>query len=203
MTDVVLTQTAPRTDIQFNPSDKLEQTQAKLRRLVQDLQKTEAAVNAAVAEINILAAESGGGGVAKHVLATTSGLGPDHTTSGLTEGQVLKAIASDNAAFVQLRLEDLAQMDIVNIQEGDALVFISGYWTPTPISAVVSVSGNNLGSGIGVYKSTIDNVLQFKSLKQGTGITLVDDGETIVINGSAIPGGGGGYPPELGYAGII
>lgn len=37
-----------------------------------------------------------------HVLATTGGLGPDHTTSGLTTGQVLMATGATTAAFAQL-----------------------------------------------------------------------------------------------------
>ena len=42
-----------------------------------------------------------------HVLATTAGLGPDHTTSGLTIGQVLRASGATTAAFAQLQHSDL------------------------------------------------------------------------------------------------
>jgi ribosomal protein L27 len=42
-----------------------------------------------------------------HVLATTAGLGADHTTSGLTAGQVLRASGAAAAAFAQLGHGDL------------------------------------------------------------------------------------------------
>lgn len=42
-----------------------------------------------------------------HVLADTSGLGPDHTTSGLTIGQVLRATGTTTAAFQSLQSGDL------------------------------------------------------------------------------------------------
>lgn len=42
-----------------------------------------------------------------HVLADTSGLGPDHTTSGLTAGQVLRATGATTAAFANLQATDL------------------------------------------------------------------------------------------------
>ena len=43
-----------------------------------------------------------------HVLATTSALGSDHTVSGLTAGQVLKATGATTAVFVQLDHSELA-----------------------------------------------------------------------------------------------
>ena len=42
-----------------------------------------------------------------HVLATTAGLGADHTTSGLTAGQVLRATAAGAAAFQSIQDGDL------------------------------------------------------------------------------------------------
>ncbi|MBK8188816.1 MAG: hypothetical protein IPK79_00015 [Vampirovibrionales bacterium] len=42
-----------------------------------------------------------------HVLATTSGLGADHTVSGLTAGQVLRASGATAAVFAQLQHSDL------------------------------------------------------------------------------------------------
>jgi len=42
-----------------------------------------------------------------HVLATTSGLGPDHTVSGLTTGQVLRATGASTAAFGSLQHSEL------------------------------------------------------------------------------------------------
>jgi ribosomal protein L27 len=42
-----------------------------------------------------------------HVLATTAGLGADHTVSGLTAGQVLRATGATTAAFASLQATDL------------------------------------------------------------------------------------------------
>lgn len=42
-----------------------------------------------------------------HVLASTSGLGADHTVSGLTSGQVLRATGATTAAFGSLQATDL------------------------------------------------------------------------------------------------
>lgn len=50
----------------------------------------------------------GGGHAQSHVIATTSGLGTDHTTSGLTAGQVLRATGATTAAFQALQASDLA-----------------------------------------------------------------------------------------------
>jgi hypothetical protein len=43
-----------------------------------------------------------------HVLATASGLGADHTVSGLTAGHVLRATGATTAAFGALQATDLA-----------------------------------------------------------------------------------------------
>jgi hypothetical protein len=43
-----------------------------------------------------------------HVIATTSGLGSNHTVSGLTAGQVLRALSATDAAFAQLGHSDLS-----------------------------------------------------------------------------------------------
>ena len=42
-----------------------------------------------------------------HVLATTTALGPEHTVSGLTAGQVLKATGATTAAFQALTAADI------------------------------------------------------------------------------------------------
>jgi hypothetical protein len=47
-----------------------------------------------------------------HVLADASALGPDHTTSGLTVGWVLRATAAGAAKFMQLLHSDLGSVGI-------------------------------------------------------------------------------------------
>lgn len=46
-----------------------------------------------------------------HVLATTSALGGDHTVSGLTAGQVLRATGSSTARFQAIQSSDLPAID--------------------------------------------------------------------------------------------
>lgn len=46
----------------------------------------------------------------EHVLATTSGLGDDHTVSGLSTGLVLRATGASTAAFTQLQHSELGDM---------------------------------------------------------------------------------------------
>lgn len=53
------------------------------------------------------AVAAGGVAVGNHVLATTSGLGDQHTVTGLTAGQVLRASSAATAAFAQLAHADL------------------------------------------------------------------------------------------------
>ena len=48
----------------------------------------------------------------QHVIATTSGLGPDHSATGLTAGHVLRAISSTNASFSQLLHSELGNLTV-------------------------------------------------------------------------------------------
>ncbi len=59
-----------------------------------------------------------GGGGGSHVIADTTGLGPDHTTSGLTAGQVLRATAATTAAFQSLVAGDIPGLDANKIISG-------------------------------------------------------------------------------------
>jgi len=69
------------------------------------------AVNAGVTidgvDISAHAADANAHHTQSHVLATTAGLGADHTTSGLTVGQVLRATGATTAAFAAIQDADL------------------------------------------------------------------------------------------------
>ena len=56
-----------------------------------------------------------------HILAGTTGLGPDHTVSGLTAGQVFKASAATTAAFTALTESDLPVHDIITLHSDSGL----------------------------------------------------------------------------------
>ena len=60
------------------------------------------------------------GGVPAHVLATTSALGAEHTVSGLTAGQYLRATGATTAKFQTIQLSDLGT------GTPDATTFLSG-----------------------------------------------------------------------------
>ena len=64
-----------------------------------------------------------------HELATTSGLGADHTTSGLTAGQVLRATSATAAAFQAIADADLPSTisrDSESVAAGDVSGSLSG-----------------------------------------------------------------------------
>lgn len=162
-----MTQPVPVTTLQFNEGDA---TSAKLRRLVQDLVTAEQALNSLISAAN--STVSPDDTVPKHVLANTAGLGADHTASGLTVGQVLKAISATNAAFSQLKFSDLAGSDVSDApSDGEFMQFIDGYWVASAAPPGGS-SGANIGGGAGIYASNSGAVLQFKTLLYAAGLLI-------------------------------
>lgn len=106
-----------------------------------------------------------------HVLASTSGLGADHTVSGLTAGQVLRASSATTAAFAQLAHGDLSgigtnthtQIDThidtadihvahsgVSILAGDGLTGGGDLSANRSLALASSVAGNGLTFTTGV-----------------------------------------------------
>lgn len=119
-------------DVQFSGNTE---TDAKLRRLVEDFRNVESLLRAIIDEINNAGTGTGGGGTTQHVLATTSGLGMDHTTGGLTAGMVLKAFSADNAQFAHLRFGEMEQVDpetFVSVPNGYVLTMFDGYYSMKP-----------------------------------------------------------------------
>lgn len=121
-------------DLQFNGQTDTEQ---KLRRLMDDLRKLQSAVNSLIDEVVTLSDAPAADD--QHVLATTSGLGPEHTVSGLTSGQALVAASATSALFRQLLLTDLGNTDLGSPQQNFVITFVNGYptWAAVPTPAVV------------------------------------------------------------------
>lgn len=167
------------TTVQFNSTDP-KQIIASLRRLVQDILAAERAVNALISYSSTPNAENE---TLPHVLATTAGLDPDHTVSGLTKGQVLKAISADDAAFAQLALGELAGFSIVNPAQNQLIQFVDGYWTNVDGDFTGQDNdGANDGSGAGIYIGKTGVTLQFRSLVRGVGMDIEEDSADIVIS---------------------
>lgn len=182
------------TTVNFQGTDA---TASSLRRLAQDLQTVERALNQLISLGNTAVDPSTK--VPPHVLATTSGLDVDHTVTGLTAGQVLKAISAVNAAFEKLKFSELQLSDISdNPSNGQILQFVDGFWTNVNASEVEGITGaTNVGSGIGkVFLSISGTTLQFRSI-QGVGITVTQDADTITLTlpGDALQGPPGPQSP--------
>lgn len=164
------------TTVNFQGSDA---NASSLRRLAQDLQVVERALNQLISLENTDVDPSNK--VPPHILATTSGLDVDHTVSGLTAGQVLKAISATNAAFQELKFSELADSDITdNPENGQYIQFVDGFWVAANAPPGGS-SGMNLGAGAGIYASNSGAVLQFKSLLTIAGLTLIPSGSSITV----------------------
>ncbi len=59
----------------------------------------------------------------------------------------------------------------------------------TNIANIFVSSGQSIGSGIAVFKDKTSNLLRFKSLIQGSNVTLTDNGNDITIAASLVGGG--------------
>lgn len=74
----------------------------------------------------------------------------------------------------------------------------AGYVDPASHSHVLSVTGENVGSGIGLFAGSNGSehvVLDLKTLNAGAGIAISDDGKSITIRATGSGGGGGGECP--------
>lgn len=133
-------------DLQFNGQTDTEQ---KLRRLMDDLRTMQRALNTLLETVASLEVTAGAGGVDDHVLATLTGLGPEHTIQGMAEGMVLITNASDNALFRKLLLTDLDQTDLGSPEEDEVITFVDGYptWAPIPDPVIPPIDASTISHG--------------------------------------------------------
>lgn len=89
-----------------------------------------------------------------HVIADTSGLGADHTTSGLTAGQVLRASSASAAAFAQLGHGDLGS---VSADQHHAQSHTQSDHTGTGSTSTQAL-GDAASAGSGTKPANIDHV---------------------------------------------
>lgn len=76
----------------------------------------------------------------------------------------------------------------------------TGATGPEPVT---SVNGENIGPGAGIFFGTNGGsniMLEFKTLRGGTGVTITDDGQTLTINVANASGGGNGTVISDGFA---
>lgn len=116
-------------DIQFTS----QYDATKMQQLVQALVTAETTINALMGNIQTLQTQINDNttSTAKHVLATETGLGAEHTVSGLSAGDVLVATGPTSARFEKLPLQDLADMDVATFsaaQNGYVLGLTNGYF---------------------------------------------------------------------------
>ena len=80
-----------------------------------------------------------------HVLATTSGLGPDHTVSGLTARQVLVASGATTALFRTLQSGDLptgATLSVSSTNDGTSHAITTSNAVTTATAVILATDSN-------------------------------------------------------------
>jgi hypothetical protein len=118
-----------------------------------------------------------------HVLATTAGLGADHTVSGLTAGQVLKATGTSTAAFGALALSD-ASGSISAAQHGTQASTAGSTADHTgTLSANARLQAQKNGTGVGSPRPTFN-------FKEGANITLTVSDTGSVVDVTIASAGG-------------
>lgn len=102
-----------------------------------------------------------------HVLATTSGLGSEHTVSGLAEGQFLRATGATTAAFQTIQDSDLGS------GTADSSSYLRGDRTWATITA---------GFNQTIQEESVDLTQRPKINFVGSGITAADNAGTLVTD---------------------
>lgn len=77
----------------------------------------------------------------------------------------------------------LSGLDVTGANNGDAIVLAGGVWTPGTGGAS-SDTASNLGGGAQVFKSKVGADFQFRSLVQGSNITITQNANDITIASS-------------------
>jgi hypothetical protein len=174
----VTTQQLTLTDIQFTGNDA---TDAKLRRLVQDMIVAEKAINSLLNSVSTLTSESSSG---SSTLFANPDLQAAFEVEGLTAGEVLIALSATSAAFAKLKLAQLADVAVGGITDGEVLTYSYGEWTNMPLPETSGgATAENIGTGAGPFAGIEAGVLAFKSISgDGSSIEVDTTEDTITVS---------------------
>lgn len=161
-------------DLQFAGNDANTE---KLRRLMDDLRKLVRGVNTLIEQVNELAT-AGVVTTQVHQLASELGLGPEHTVSGLTVGDVLTATTAEAARFRHLRFADIDQNDFNygSLANGDVIRYRDGYFVFEGLPGISGITDPG-GDAILTWRSDL-STLGFRSA--GLGLDM-DTGSLFVV----------------------
>lgn len=128
-----------------------------------------------------------------HVLASTSGLGADHTVSGLTSRQVLIATGSTTALFRALQAGDLPTGDTLSVSSTNsgnshAITSSSAVSSSTAVILATDSNGRTRVQGLAIGESSTQNALQItkNSGSPAMIVTAKSNGELATPDGEAI-----------------
>lgn len=130
-----------------------------------------------------------------HVLATTTALGPDHTVSGLTSGQVLKATGATAARFVQLLHSELGSIGANDHHNRQHSITSASDHTVT--GAALDVVGLSATNTLGILTPSA-------AVSSATSALLKTDGNgRVQVRGLGINGAPTGDTLYVGGAGTV
>ena len=109
-------------------------------------------------------------------------------TTGTTYTNGVIVFAGEKNEVLEFKTLMTKTPGLINITQDESLIYFSG-GTPTVI-------GNNVGVGVDIYKNTTitggSTTLNFRSLLAGSGATIIQSGDTIIISANIPTGGTGG-----------
>lgn len=133
---------------------------------------------------------------------------PAPPNNAVRVGQVIRSHATQGQILVRVQIiEALRELHDVNVTapaDGDILVYDSTTqtWLNEPNTGGTGEvnTASNLGAGTGLFAGKVVADLQFKSLVEGTGVTITSDATTVTINAS---GAGGAVDSVNGKTGVV
>lgn len=108
-----------------------------------------------------------------HVLATATALGPDHTVSGLTAGQVLKATSATAAKFVQLAHTELSSIGTNTHAQIDTHIAATG----TAVHGLGTIS-TQAAANVAITGGSITGITDLAVADGGTGASTASAART-------------------------
>ena len=119
----------------------------------------------------------------------------------VTQGTILR---ESDMALVSTKTDINSPISDVGLYD---VVFAAGQWSLVPYMLGLITGAANLGTGEGTFANTVANILNFKSLKAGAGITLSSSPTEITITSTnpsdfawvTVPGVTQALDPNMGY----